>query len=58
MTALHAAQAGTDAGNPVFRVVSIALIGVLSALTVFRILYTPPKRSVRPNPRVPAASSR
>lgn len=48
MTALHAAQAGTDAGNPVFRVVSIGLIGVLSALTVFRILYTPPKRSVLP----------
>ena len=48
MTALHAAQAGTDAANPVFRVVSIVLIGVLSALTVFRILYTPPKRSVLP----------
>jgi len=48
MVALHAAQAGTDAGNPVFRVVSIALIGVLSALTIFRILYTPPKRSVLP----------
>jgi DMSO/TMAO reductase YedYZ heme-binding membrane subunit len=48
MTALHAAQAGTDAGNPVFRVVSIVLIGVLSALTIFRILYTPPKRSVLP----------
>ena len=30
MTALHAAQAGTDAGNPVFRVVSIGLIGICS----------------------------
>lgn len=49
MTALHAAQAGTDAGNPVFRVVSIGLIGVLSALTIFRILYQPPKRSVLPS---------
>lgn len=49
MTALHAAQAGTDAGNPVFRVVSIGLIGVLSALTIFRILYHPPKRSVLPS---------
>jgi DMSO/TMAO reductase YedYZ heme-binding membrane subunit len=48
MTALHAAQAGTDAGNVVFRVVSIGLIGVLTALTIFRILYTPPKRSVVP----------
>lgn len=48
MTALHAAQAGTDADNPVFRVVSIGLIGVLSALTIFRILYHPPKRNVRP----------
>lgn len=46
MTALHAAQAGTDAGNPVFRAVSIVLIAVLSALTVFRILHTPPKRAV------------
>jgi DMSO/TMAO reductase YedYZ heme-binding membrane subunit len=49
MTALHAAQAGTDAGNPLFRVVSIGLIGVLSALTIFRILYHPPKRSVLPS---------
>lgn len=49
MTALHAAQAGTDAGNPVFRVVSIGLIGVLSALTVFRILHTRPKRTIRPD---------
>lgn len=52
MTALHAAQAGTDADNPVFQVVSIGLIGVLSALTIFRILYHPPKRSV-----VPAAAA-
>ena len=48
MTALHAAQAGTDADSPVFQVVSIGLIGVLSALTIFRILYHPPKRNVRP----------
>jgi DMSO/TMAO reductase YedYZ heme-binding membrane subunit len=48
MTALHAVQAGTDAANVVFRAVSIGLIGVLSALTVFRILYTPQKRSVVP----------
>lgn len=46
MTALHAAQAGTDSGNVWFRAVSISLIGVLTALTVFRILYHPPKRSV------------
>jgi DMSO/TMAO reductase YedYZ heme-binding membrane subunit len=46
MAALHAAQAGTDASNPVFRVVTIGLVAVLSALTVFRILYSPPKRSV------------
>lgn len=58
MTALHAAQAGTDAANPVFRAVSIALIGVLSALTVFRIIYSPPKRSVRPGgARVAAATT-
>jgi DMSO/TMAO reductase YedYZ heme-binding membrane subunit len=48
MTAIHAVQAGTDAGNVVFRAVSIGLIGVLSALTIFRILYSPPKRSVVP----------
>jgi len=48
MAALHAAQAGTDAANVWFRVVSIALIGVLTALTIFRILYHPPKRSVVP----------
>ncbi len=48
MAALHAIQAGTDAGNVWFRAVSIGLIGVLTALTVFRILYRPPKRSVVP----------
>lgn len=48
MAALHAAQAGTDAANVWFRMVSIALIGVLTALTIFRILYHPPKRSVVP----------
>lgn len=60
MTALHAAQAGTDAANPVFRVVTIGLVAVLSALTVFRILYSPPKRSVvRTTPRgaTPATAS-
>jgi DMSO/TMAO reductase YedYZ heme-binding membrane subunit len=66
MTALHAAQAGTDAANPVFRVVTIGLVGLLSALTVFRILYTPPKRSVlrsspgragRPAPSAPDAAT-
>ncbi len=49
MTALHAAQAGTDSGNIWFRAVSIGLIGVLTALTIFRILYHPPKRSVVPS---------
>lgn len=47
MTALHAAQAGTDASNPVFRVVSIGLIMVLAALTVFRIVYRPERKSGR-----------
>lgn len=55
MTALHAAQAGTDAANPVFRIVSIGLIMVLAALTMFRILYRREKkpRAVvgRPTPR-------
>ncbi len=48
MAALHAIQAGTDAGNVWFRSVSFGLIGVLTALTIFRILYHPPKRSVVP----------
>jgi DMSO/TMAO reductase YedYZ heme-binding membrane subunit len=48
MTAVHAAQAGTDATNPWFRAVSIVLILLLSALTVFRILHRPAKRSVLP----------
>lgn len=39
ITALHAAQAGTDASNPVFRVVSIGLIMILASLTTFRIMY-------------------
>ena len=48
MTAIHAAQAGTDAENPWFRSVSITLILLLSALTLFRILHRPAKRSVLP----------
>ena len=46
MTALHAAQAGTDAGNPIFRVISIFLIGLLTVLTLIRIVYIRPKRKV------------
>lgn len=48
MTAVHAVQSGTDAANPWFRSVSIALILLLSALTLFRILHRPAKRSVLP----------
>lgn len=55
MTALHAAQAGTDAANPVFRIVSIGLIMVLAGLTMFRTLYRrekKPRATVRrPTPR-------
>jgi DMSO/TMAO reductase YedYZ heme-binding membrane subunit len=48
LTAVHATTAGTDAANPVFRVVSIALVLVLTALTLYRIVIThlPPARSV------------
>jgi DMSO/TMAO reductase YedYZ heme-binding membrane subunit len=46
LTALHAAQAGTDAANPVFRAVSLTSVLVLTALTVFRIVHTPPRRRV------------
>lgn len=48
MTAMHAAHAGSDATNPWFRAVSIVLILLLSALTIFRILHRPAKRSVLP----------
>lgn len=57
MTALHAAQAGTDASNPVFMATSIGLIGVLSALTLFRIIYTPPKRVPMSRSKVAAPSA-
>lgn len=50
MTAMHAAQAGTDASNTVFRAASIGLIVVLCALTVFRIVH----RSARKAGGVPA----
>ena len=56
MTALHAAQAGSDADNPVFRVVSIVLVLVLSALTLFRVLHRPARRSARPAPGPPATA--
>lgn len=46
LTALHAAQAGTDASNPVFKLVSVGLISVLGVLTVFRVLYRKEKRAV------------
>lgn len=38
LTAVHAATAGTDAANPVFRVVSVALVLVLTALTLYRVI--------------------
>ncbi|CAB4711058.1 MAG: hypothetical protein F2942_07895 [Actinobacteria bacterium] len=44
--ALHAAQAGTDASNPIFRITSIFLIGLLTVLTLIRIVYVRPKRTV------------
>lgn len=56
MAALHASLAGTDASNPVFRVVSIGCILVLTALTLFRILHRPAKRSVRPTPVRPSTA--
>ena len=56
MTALHSAQAGTDAGNPVFRIVSITLIVVLTVLTLLRIVYVRPKRSVVPVGATPEPS--
>lgn len=51
MTALHAAQAGTDATNPVFRATSVALIVALGAMTVFRVVYRRP-RPIGPATRV------
>ena len=48
MAALHSAQAGTDADNPVFRIVSISLIVILTLLTLLRIVYVRPKRAVVP----------
>ena len=56
MVALHSSLAGTDASNPVVRVVSIGLVLVLTALTLFRILHRPTKRSVRPTPNAAATA--
>ena len=57
MTALHAAQAGTDASSPVFRTVSIGLILVLCALTVFRVIHRPARKARRAaSARLPAGS--
>jgi hypothetical protein len=36
MVAIHAMTAGTDSGNPVFRIVTFALIGILTVLTAHR----------------------
>lgn len=57
MTALHAAQAGTDAANPVFRATSVTLIVALGAMTVFRVLYRRPRRT-RTAARVGSAQER
>ncbi len=46
MIALHAATAGSDAGNPVFRTVSIGFVLVISALTLSRVLHRPARRTV------------
>lgn len=47
LTAVHAATAGSDAGNPVFQAVSIGLILVLTFLVLFRVLAAPDKGSRR-----------
>lgn len=55
MTAVHAATAGTDAANPVFRWISIALVAALTFLTLVRILLPSGarKRVGRPAATVP-----
>lgn len=45
---LHATLAGTDAGNPLFRYVSIGLITLVTALTLIRALHRPTRRPVQP----------
>jgi hypothetical protein len=45
MATLHAARAGTDSGNPVFRIVTIGLFALLTGLTVLRLLSPSPARA-------------
>ncbi len=55
MVAIHAMTAGADSGNPVFRVVTFGLMGVLTVLTAYRFIKRPaPRRAVVP--RQPAGA--
>jgi len=56
LTALHAATAGTDAGNPVYRAASVLLITLVLALTVYRVAVTEQPKRRRPLPRTAPAS--
>jgi len=49
LTALHAAQAGTDAGNKAFQLTSFVLITLLSALTILHIRRPPARRQILPD---------
>jgi DMSO/TMAO reductase YedYZ heme-binding membrane subunit len=41
MVGLHAVTAGTDAGNPWFLAVTFLLMGLLTFLTVYRVMFVP-----------------
>jgi DMSO/TMAO reductase YedYZ heme-binding membrane subunit len=56
MVAVHAMTAGTDSSNTWFRLITFALIGLVTFLTIYRVLFRGSKRSGSAGSRIPAAS--
>lgn len=54
LSALHAATAGSDVGNPVYRVSSVVLITLVLGLTVYRVAVTEHPKRTRRRTAVPA----
>ena len=56
MVAVHAMTAGTDSGNVWFRGITFGLMGLLTFLIIYRVLFRRPSKSARAASRIPAAA--
>jgi DMSO/TMAO reductase YedYZ heme-binding membrane subunit len=55
MVGIHAMTAGTDSGNVWFRVITFGLVGLLTFLVIYRVLFRRPPKGAASG-RIPAAA--